>query len=56
MQRIRLPRGDGSLHDYTMQAYLKYHAISKAVDYNAAFDPSLADKAAAELGKRPDWH
>ena len=40
------------LHDYTMAAYLDTKLVSKRVDYNEAFDPSLADEALKQLGKR----
>jgi NitT/TauT family transport system substrate-binding protein len=40
------------LHDYTMAAYLDTKLVSKQVDYKDAFDPSLADEAVKELGKR----
>jgi ABC-type nitrate/sulfonate/bicarbonate transport system substrate-binding protein len=48
--------GVGSaLHDFTIQSYLKFHAISKSVDYKDAFDPTLADQAVKELGTREGW-
>lgn len=40
------------LHDYTMAAYLDTKLVSKHVDYNEAFDPSLANEALKQLGKR----
>jgi len=40
------------LHDYTMAAYLDTKLVSKHVAYNEAFDPSLANEALKQLGKR----
>jgi ABC-type nitrate/sulfonate/bicarbonate transport system substrate-binding protein len=40
------------LHDYTMAAYLDTKLVSKQVDYKEAFDPSLANEALKQLGKR----
>jgi ABC-type nitrate/sulfonate/bicarbonate transport system substrate-binding protein len=40
------------LHDYTMAAYLDTKLVSKRVDYNEAFDPSLVNEALKQLGKR----